>query len=169
MHNNVLQQVRPVLRAVAETVVPESRYLDDDGWVSLEATVERALSRRGESVQKQLVLFLRAVDALPALRYGRRFRKLGYVRRAAVLRAFESSPLLVLRRGFWGLRTLIMMGYYYQPAIQDSIGYRAHREGWQKRRTIGESPPTSGEQAAIILNDPDLSTDDEGGMRDSLP
>jgi hypothetical protein len=138
----VLPQVGATFRAVAETIVPETRSLSAGGWASLESTVEHALSMRPETVRKQLVLFLRAIELLPVFRHRRRFRHLDAASRASVLTSLESSKLLVLRRGFWGLRTLVMMGYYTQPSIQAALGYRANAEGWQLLRR-------SGEQAAI--------------------
>lgn len=47
------------------------------------------------------------------------------------LRSLENSPALILRRGFWGLRTLIYLGYYGQPAIAAGIGYRPNSRGWE--------------------------------------
>ena len=46
----------------------------------------------------------------------------------------QDAPLLLLRRGFWGLRTLIFMGYYGRDAARDAIGYRADPRGWEIRR-----------------------------------
>ncbi len=39
-----------------------------------------------------------------------------------------------LRRGFWGLRTLALMGYYARPAAAASVGYHADPRGWEARR-----------------------------------
>jgi hypothetical protein len=134
----VLPPIRAAFRAIAETVVPETRDLTSDGWSILESTVERSLATRPESVRKQFALFVRAIDLLPLARRRRRFRHLDAAGRTAVLTSLESSKLLLLRRGFWGLRTLIMMGYYTQPAIQAAIGYNATADGWQVRRRSGE-------------------------------
>jgi hypothetical protein len=53
-------------------------------------------------------------------------------RRAKFLEEVERSPLLLVRRGFWGIRTLIMMGYYARPEAKAEIGYRATGRGWRE-------------------------------------
>jgi len=131
---SVLAAVRPAFRAIATTVVPEAASLDADGWMELERIVELALTSRPPRLQLQLVILIRASEWLPLLRYGRRFTRLASERRARVLAALQESPLLLLRRGFWGLRTLALMGYYARPAAAASIGYRADPRGWEARR-----------------------------------
>ena len=102
--------------------------------MELERIVELALTSRPPRLQLQLVILIRAIEWLPLLRYGRRFTRLASERRARVLAALQESPLLLLRRGFWGLRTLALMGYYARPAAAASIGYRADPRGWEARR-----------------------------------
>lgn len=140
MQKRVLERVRPTFRAVAHAVVPETPSMSAEGWTDLEATVERALASRPVAMQKQIVSFLRAVEYLPIARYGARFSRLNPERATAVLRWLERSKALIIRRGVWGLRTLVMMGYYTQPIVQQAIGYRAHRDGWSLRRRSGEFP-----------------------------
>lgn len=131
---SVLAAVRPAFRAIAATVVPEATSLDADGWKELERIIEQALAARPPRLQRQLVILIRAIEWLPLLRYGHRFTRLDSGRRARVLAALQESPLLLLRRGFWGLRTLALMGYYARPAAAASIGYRADPRGWEARR-----------------------------------
>lgn len=128
-----LAPVRSVLRAVATTVVPETASEDERAWLDLEAMIARALAARSARVQQQLVSFLRLVQVLPIARYGRRFTVLHSRQRAAFLGSLERSRLLVLRRGFWGIRSLIFMGYYTRDDVAESIGYRAVGEGWAAR------------------------------------
>ena len=130
----VLISVRPVFRAITETVVPEAAILDAEGWSALEEIVEQALALRPAKIRRQLVVLIRAIEWLPLLRYGRRFSRLNPERRARVLTALQEAPLLLLRRGIWGLRTLALMGYYAQPQAAASIGYRAGPRGWEARR-----------------------------------
>ena len=128
-----LARVRPTFRAVARTVVPESAELDEGGWGRIEAIVEAALAERPLRMRRQLVVFIRLIDAMALLRHGRRFRSLGGTARASLLHRIQNSPVLLLRRGFWGLRTLVYMGWYAQPETADRIGYRAHLRGWSGR------------------------------------
>ena len=124
----------PVFRAVATCVVPDAARLDAAQWDEMEAIVARAIAARSRSVQRQLSLFLILLEWLPLLRYGRRLSRLDAARRAKFLDRLERAPLLLLRRGFWGVRTLILMGYYGRPAAAAEIGYRAAARGWEARR-----------------------------------
>ena len=128
-----LSPVRSVLRAIATTVVPESASLDERGWVELETVIEEALAKRGPRIQRQLLLFVRVLQLLPIARYGTRLTSLDARRRAEFLEGVERAKLLLVRRGFWGLRTLIFMGYYTREDVAASIGYRAHPDGWAAR------------------------------------
>lgn len=134
-----LASVRDVFRAVAATVVPEARELDADGWGRLEAIVADALSARPPAMRRQLRVLLRALEWLPVLRWGRPFTALSTDGRRRVLSALQDAPVLLLRRGFWGLRTLALMGYYGREEAREEIGYRAHLRG---RR--GRDEPTAG-------------------------
>jgi len=148
MQTSVLEAVRPTFRAVAHVVVPETRSLSAGGWTALEAAVERALAARPADVRNQLVTFLHLIEYLPMPRFGARFSSLRDDRATAVLRWLEHSKLLLIRRGVWGLRTLVMLGYYTQPEVQHALGYRAHPDGWTRRRRTGEHSIISPQHAA---------------------
>ena len=123
-----------VFRAVATCVVPEAARLDAAQWDEMAAIVARAIAARPRALQRQLALFFTLLEWLPLLRYGRRLSRLDAGRRARVLDRLERAPVLLLRRGFWGVRTLILMGYYGRPAAAAAIGYRADARGWEARR-----------------------------------
>ena len=123
-----------VFRAVATCVVPEAGGLDAAQWDEMEAIVARAVAARPRALQRQLALFFTLLEWLPLLRYGRRLSRLDAGRRARVLDRLQRAPVLLLRRGFWGVRTLILMGYYGRPAAAAAIGYRADARGWEARR-----------------------------------
>ena len=132
----MLTSVRPVLRAIGVTVVPEATRLDEAGWSALEGTVAAALASRPAALQRQFLLFLRIVEWLPVVRFGRRFTRLDAARRTRFLKSLQDAPLLLVRRGMWGLRTLLLMGYYGRPEVRDEIGYRANPGGWNARRRV---------------------------------
>jgi hypothetical protein len=128
-----LAPVRRQFRCLAASIVPECEALTAAQWTALEAIVENALSERPPAMVRQLGLFIRAIGVLSVLRHGVTFGRLDAERRFRFLNRFENSSVLLMRRGFWGLRTLVYMGYYGQPQIQRSIGYRAHPDGWAAR------------------------------------
>lgn len=137
----VLARVRRTFRAVARTVVPETATLDDAGWMRLESIVEQALAERPARMRRQLVVFIRLIDWMSVPRHGRRFAALGVEARTALLQRLQDSPVLLLRRGFWGLRTLVYMGWYAQPATAEHLGYAAHLRGWTGRPGVVPREP----------------------------
>ena len=133
MPANLLFPVRHILRTVAMTVVPESSSFDERAWAELEAVIEEALAKRPHRVRRQLVVFIRLLQLLPVARFGKPLTRLGAAQRVAFLESIERSRVLLIRRGFWGVRTLVLMGYYTREAVAAAIGYRAHRDGWAAR------------------------------------
>lgn len=129
-----LDRVRPTFRAVACCVVPEAATLDPAGWRELEHIVEQALAQRPKKMRRQLRLFLQAIEWLPRLPHRARFTRLDPGEQTRFLESLQRSPVLLVRRGFWGLRTLILMGFYARSAAAQQIGYRARPEGWSARR-----------------------------------
>ncbi len=125
--------MHPTLRAIAETVVPATSALEADGWVTLDRIIANAIAARPPRMRRQLALFMHAIEWLPLLRYGRPFSRLNPHRRQRFLESLQDSPLLLIRRGFWGVRTLILMGYYTQAGTIAAIGYRADPRGWSIR------------------------------------
>lgn len=131
---DILAPVRPVFRAAAEALLPAAAQLDDAGWQRMERIVEDALAQRPARMQRQFQLFLRILDVSTLARHRRRFRALSHDAREAALHRMERGRRLLLRRGVWGLRTLVFMGYYTQPVHAAGIGYRASARGWKARR-----------------------------------
>ncbi len=130
----MLPSVRPILRAIGTTVVPEADRLDEAEWTAVERIVADALAARPRGLRRQLLLLLRLVEWLPLVRHGRRFTRLDAARRTRFLERLQDAPLLLLRRGCWGLRTLLLMGYYGRPEAARAIGYAADPRGWEVRK-----------------------------------
>jgi hypothetical protein len=134
-----LAPVRAPFRALAEGLLPETRDLDPPGWQRAEEIIEGALADRPASVRRQIRLFIRVASLLPIARYGRPLASLSLERRTRFLQGLQNAPVLMLRRGVWGLRTLVFMGYYAQEPVREAIGYRARPEGWAARG-MGSAP-----------------------------
>lgn len=130
----MLPSVRPILRAIGATVVPEADRLDEAEWTALERVVADALAARPRAVRRQLLLFVQLVQWLPLVRYGRRFTQLDAAGRTRFLETLQNSAILLLRRGCWGVRTLLLMGFYGRPEAARAIGYAADPRGWEGRR-----------------------------------
>jgi len=117
-------------RTLAATFVPAIALATDPQWRELTAAIEQALAARPARVRHQLTLFLRLLDCLSLIRYGKRLASLDRARRTALLERLARAPSLLLRRGIWGLRTLVMLGWYSQPEVATALGYRATAAGW---------------------------------------
>lgn len=113
--------------------VPAAERLQQGGWAEVLDIVESSISSRPSRLRRQLALFLGALDALAVLRWRRRLRSLEPARARRLLSGLERSPLLLLRRGVWGVRTLAFMGYYGRRAVASELGYRAEAGGWSRR------------------------------------
>jgi hypothetical protein len=123
------------LRLLGEALSPEAAALDDAGWRRAEAIIAGALAQRPPAVRRQLVLFVRlATGLLPVLFTGRSLRRLDPAARRVFLERLSHSGFLLLRRGVWGVRTLVFMGVYGQDVVRERIGFRAHPDGWEARR-----------------------------------
>jgi hypothetical protein len=126
--------LRDALRPLAVTFVPEIAGATPAQWSELERRIIQALAARPPAMRRQLGLFVRVLQAASRIRYRTGLAALDAARRTALLEAFAGSPLLLFRRGIWGLRTLVMLGWYTQPSVVSALGYRASPAGWEARR-----------------------------------
>lgn len=124
----------PVLRAFVSTIVPEAAALDDRGWSELDALIELTLRDRPAALLRRVRLAFAFLEWLPLLRFARRFTALDAARRARFLRFLENNRLQAVRAGFFGLRTLALLGYYGRPQAAAEIGYAASARGWEAVR-----------------------------------
>jgi hypothetical protein len=122
---------RAIFRAVVSTIVPEAADLDDQGWHDLLQVIEALLRDRPESLKRQLRMFLRAIQWLPVVRHGRPFTRLHPAARTRVLEHLQNDRIQKIRVGFWGLRTIVLAGYYGRPQAAQAIGYTASTRGWE--------------------------------------
>jgi hypothetical protein len=129
-----LSAFRPLVRAIACTIVPDAATLDEKAWANFNSLMDAALGDRPAALQRRLQLFLRSIEWLPVLRFGRRFSLLQPAQRARFLSSLENHSIQLIRSGFWGLRTLVLLGYYGRPDAAAAIGYAADPRGWEARR-----------------------------------
>lgn len=111
---------RTTFLAVAHRCVPA---LGREHEERVLAIVEEELAPRPRSALRLLCLFLLFLRLAPLVRFGSRFERLSPERQDAVLRFFESAPLLAFRSGFWGVRTLAFLGWYGSPEVWPSVRY----------------------------------------------
>ncbi len=119
--------------ALVETFVPEMAALEAPDREGVLEVAESGLRARPRSVGRRVRLFVRLLDGLARVRWGRRLSMLDPERRTRLLEAIEDSPVPLLRKGIWGLRTLAFLGYYTREDVYREIGYRARAGGWEAR------------------------------------
>jgi hypothetical protein len=134
---------RRAFRSLAVTIVPGAARLDAEGWLDVEARIEAALRTRPPRLRRGLRLLVLALEWGSLLRHRRRFSRLDADRRKEILERMQRSSALLLRRGFWGLRTLVLLGYYGRSEVRRSVGYRADPGGWAA--LMGDVPNGSNE------------------------
>ncbi len=120
---------RAFVAAVAPCIVPAAASLDPAAVNRLLDLVDNALAERPAPVRRQFSLLLTVLRWAPVTRFGRPLDRLDPERQAAVLRAFERAPIQKLRAGFWGFRTLVLLGFYGRPEAGPAIGYRPSLDG----------------------------------------
>jgi len=123
------QEKAEFLQVLAARIVPETAELDVAGLGRFFGIIDQALQDRPPSVRRQFATFLGVVRWAPVARYGGPFDKLRAERQDAVLRWFEDCPVGLLRKGFWGLKAMIFMGYYGQPETNELVGYAPEIDG----------------------------------------
>lgn len=148
----MIDAIRAEFRTLTVACVPSASRLDAEGWARAEAIVEDALGQRPAGVRRQVVLFVRMLGLFSRLRFGRGLARLDPERARRLMGALERAPLLLLRRGTWGVRTLCFMGVYGQAGIRRELGYAAALQGWEARgiaagpwpERAGAAPPEQG-------------------------
>ena len=123
------QEKAEFLHVLASRIVPETTELDGAGLGRFFGIIDQALHDRPPSVRGQFATFLGVLRWAPVARFGRPFERLDAERQDLVLRWFEDCPVSILRKGFWGLKAMIFMGYYGQPETNAIIGYAPDLDG----------------------------------------
>jgi hypothetical protein len=111
------------LKVLAARIVPETTELDAAGAGRFFGIIDRALQEREPSVRRQFAAFLGVLQWAPLVRHGVPFDRLPAGRQDAVLRWFEDCPVSLLRKGTWGLKAMVFMGYYGQEETNPLVGY----------------------------------------------
>jgi len=114
---------------VAARIVPEVAGLDEEGLTRFVAIVDGALMERPAALRRQFGALLGLIRWLPLPRWGTPFERLSGPRQDRVLRWLQDAPASKLRAGFWGLKTLVFMGYYGQPGIWPELPYAPRLDG----------------------------------------
>ena len=121
-----------LLFSVAARLVPEAAALTAAQREEFRAIVADALGDRPEAMRRQFRAFLGIVGRGPLVRFGAPFSALAPERQDRVLRWFQDCPVELLRKGFWGMKALVLMGYYARPAAAAEVGWTPSFRGNEK-------------------------------------
>lgn len=94
------------------------------GWLSADdeeqylAVVGEAAAERPLALRLQLELFFFVIRWLPALLWLRPFDRLPPAHQDYLLRALQEAPVALVRKGFWGVRTMVYMGVYGRGVVR---------------------------------------------------
>jgi hypothetical protein len=117
------------LGVLAARIVPEFSDLDAAGASRFYTIIDDALQDRPPTMRRQFGVFLSVMRWAPIVRYAAPFHRLAPARQDAVLRWFEDAPIALLRKGTWGLKSMVFMGYYGQPETNALVGYQPAFDG----------------------------------------
>jgi len=120
---------REFLAALGHALVPPTRGMSPERQARFFAIIDTMLAARPRRTVRLLRIFLAFVRWFPLLRFGGRLDRLDGERQTAALHWFQDSPLASIRTGFWGVKTLVYMGYYAQPDVAEELGYTPSRNG----------------------------------------
>ncbi len=120
------RQIQPVLA----TFIPATARLTLAELAPVLARVDERLAQEPPELQRQLQLFVRILWWLPLFTTLRTMGSLRPEQRLKVLNWLQDCPVTKLRLGLWGLRTLLFLGWYGDPAVQEKLGYRPNVGGW---------------------------------------
>lgn len=117
---------------LGERLVPPLRELDAERQWRFRAIIAAAVANRPAAVQRQLRLFLLLVRLAPLLRWASTFEALPAARQDRFLRWLQDTAPGRLRQGFWGVKTIVFMGYYGQADLAPRLAYTPSRTGNEK-------------------------------------
>lgn len=119
-----------ISKSLIVAIIPESVTMIRKQWEQFQQLINGALKEYPKSLQYRLSLFLLLIRYLPILRYGRVFDQINPDQQTDFLLWLQDNRIEFLRKGFWGIRTLIMLGFYGQSEIVSEIGYQPNKLGW---------------------------------------
>jgi hypothetical protein len=117
------------LEDVAGDVVPAMGAADREVRRDFREIIDKALAARPAGVRRQFGTFLAVLRLAPVVRFGASYPRLDPERRRRVLAWFQDCPVSLFRKGFWGVKALVFMGFYAQLATAPQIHYEPSFDG----------------------------------------
>lgn len=112
-----------IFLAVADTILPADEHSPSGNDPTTAKVVDWAMQRLPGNLRRQFQVLLFLVEILGLFFGGRFFSSNTASNRARQLAWMESSPIRLLRMGFFGLKNYVCMGYYTREHIWPLIGF----------------------------------------------
>ena len=109
--------------ALQQALIPRSSSFTLSQRHDARALVNSLMAQQPSDAKRKLKVFLLIIDAYSLLRFGRSFRQLTGDSQQKVLRSFFDSPISLIRKGFWGLNTIVRLSVYGQESLHKDLGY----------------------------------------------
>ena len=120
------------LLAVTRRIAPPVADLPESEQAKIIQTVDETLGKRDGKIQKQFNLFLKVLRLSTIIPYGKSMDRLSDERMDQKLRRFQDHPIEKMRLGFWGMKTMVYMGFYGDPERYASFSYQPSLHGNEK-------------------------------------
>ena len=120
---------RELLWALSLRIVWATRELSAAERGQFLDSIESQLQDRPRTIQRQFKLLLAVVRYSTLPRRFARLDKLPAEQQDAALRRFQNSRFTLLRKGFWGLKTMLHLGYYGLPGTATRVHYAPSIQG----------------------------------------
>ena len=111
-------------RAIQKCALPSCRSFTADQWDESFRIVNHLLGGKAPGVRRQLRAFLVVIEGLSFVTGGTGFPDLDPERQTRVLALLFDAPVPLLRKGFWGLNTLVKLSVFGQPSVYSAIHYQ---------------------------------------------
>ena len=110
--------------AIQACAVPRSRAFSDAQREEGLRLVNHLLEDQPAGVHRKLIALLALIELLAWLTGGCGFPELDGARQTRVLGLLFDAPVPLLRKGFWGLNTLVKLSVFGQPSVYPDIRYQ---------------------------------------------
>lgn len=117
------------LLVLAKRIVPPVGDLDEAEQMAVVKAVDEALALRTPAIQLQFKVFLDLIRLSTLVRHRKTLERLPFEKLDVQLTKLENHPVAKFRTGFWGVKTLIYMGYYGDPDRAAQFDYTPSLKG----------------------------------------
>ena len=110
-------------QALQHCLIPRSQKFNDVQKQDSIKLVNDFVGKMPAATQRKLSLFFKVINLISVATGSHLFQNLSSEKRTKVMHLFFDSPVGLLRKGFWGVSTLVKLSVFGQPSLYTDIGY----------------------------------------------